>query len=232
MSKVFKNIATAIVSLIIIFVSVFFVWTGDYYHAEQAVIAMYEGDKSMYESGEYTVINPEEPNNTGIIFYPGAKVEAISYLPLLDKLSEEGYTVILCEMPFNLAFLGVDKADAAIELFSEEIEDVYIAGHSLGSAMATSYAVENMEKVEGLIILGGYIYKDYPAEDALTIYGSLDPQDSKIDYEENIVVIEGGNHAQFGNYGEQDGDVKGEISADKQQDLTVEAIVDFIKSRK
>jgi len=37
------------------------------------------------------------------------------------------------------------------------------------------------------------------------------------------IPIEGGNHAQFGWYGEQDGDQSATISRVKQQTLTVEA---------
>ena len=51
-----------------------------------------------------------------------------------------------------------------------------------------------------------------------------------IDYTDNIVIIEGGNHAQYGNYGEQSGDPKATISDVEQQKITVEAIVEFINN--
>jgi len=51
---------------------------------------------------------------------------------------------------------------------------------------------------------------------------------SKINYIENVFVIEGGNHAQFGNYGAQKGDGKASITADEQQEKTVEIILKFI----
>ena len=40
------------------------------------------------------------------------------------------------------------------------------------------------------------------------------------------VVIQGGNHAQFGNYGEQFGDGTATISASEQQSQTVRAILE------
>ena len=49
------------------------------------------------------------------------------------------------------------------------------------------------------------------------------------DYTDNIIKIEGGNHAQFGNYGKQKGDIDATITAKEQQNITVEAIIDFIK---
>ena len=73
---------------------------------------------------------------------------------------------------------------------------------------------------------------DYPDENTLTIYGSLNQSvEDNIDYTENIVEIEGGNHAQFGNYGPQKGDLPATISAEEQQKQTVEAIEDFLAQR-
>lgn len=49
-----------------------------------------------------------------------------------------------------------------------------------------------------------------------------------IDYTENIVEIEGGNHAQFGNYGPQKGDAPAQITAEEQQRQTVAAVEAFL----
>ena len=42
------------------------------------------------------------------------------------------------------------------------------------------------------------------------------------------VVIDGGNHAQFGNYGKQKGDGKAVISAEDQQTQTIQEIRKFL----
>ena len=105
----------------------------------------------------------------------------------------------------------------------------YIAGHSMGGAMASSFAADHSSDIDGLILLGAYIYGDYPDNDTLTIYGSLNESVAeKITYDDNIVVIEGGNHAKFGNYGPQDGDKPAIISAEEQQKETVDAMTAFI----
>jgi hypothetical protein len=68
-----------------------------------------------------------------------------------------------------------------------------------------------------------------PPEKTLTVYGSFNTSVAeKINYTENIVVIEGGNHAQFGNYGSQRGDPDAVISDVEQQSITVEAIREFL----
>ena len=166
-----------------------------------------------------------------MIFYPGAKVEGAAYLPLLDQLRQTGVTCILVEMPFHMAIFDPDAALDVIPQFPE-IRHWYIAGHSMGGAMASQFASSHPDQVDGLILLGAYLYGDYPPEDTLTIYGSLNQSvEDKIDYTENIVKIEGGNHAQFGNYGPQKGDLPAGISAEEQQRQTVEAIQSFLADR-
>ena len=95
--------------------------------------------------------------------------------------------------------------------------------------MASQFASQHPDEIEGLILLGAYIYGDYPDEKTLTVYGSLNQSvEDHIDYTENIVEIEGGNHAQFGNYGPQKGDLPATISAEEQQAQTVAAIEQFM----
>ena len=114
-----------------------------------------------------------------------------------------------------------------------DIEHWYIAGHSLGGAMASQFAADHPEEIDGLILLGAYLYGDYPPADTLTVYGSLNQSvEDEIDYTENVVEIQGGNHAQFGNYGPQKGDAPATISAEEQQAQTVEAVADFIARRR
>ena len=85
----------------------------------------------------------------------------------------------------------------------------------------------------GLLLFGAYIYGNYPEENALTVYGSFNTSvEEKINYTENIVVIEGGNHAQFGNYGKQKGDPDATISSEEQQNIAVVAVHEFLEQRK
>jgi len=151
-------------------------------------------------------------------------------LPLLEKIKQSaGITCILVKMPFNLAIFDANAANNIIGQFPE-IKNWYIAGHSMGGAMASDYASKHQDKIKGLILLGAYIYGNYPAENALTVYGSFNTSVAeKINYTENIVVIEGGNHAQFGNYGKQKGDPDATISSEEQQNIAVEAIKAFLE---
>jgi poly(3-hydroxybutyrate) depolymerase len=111
----------------------------------------------------------------------------------------------------------------------------YIGGHSLGGAMAANYAANHEKLLSGVVLLAAYSTKKLSDSLAvISVYGSEDHvlnmkklkegdaylPDTAVKY-----VIDGGNHAQFGNYGEQDGDGKALISAEDQQRQTAELIV-------
>lgn len=135
-------------------------------------------------------------------------------------------------MPFRLAVLGQNKADDIIENYS--YTNYYIAGHSMGGAMAAVYASNNQDKLSGLFMLAAYPTKDVSKlKSVLIIYGSNDKvldskklEDGKQYLPDNALtyVIEGGNHASFGNYGEQSGDGKIDIMWEEQQAMTASYI--------
>jgi len=230
--KALKITLISILSLIIICAGGFFIWANDYYHAEDVVVSTIQGDNSIKVIDNLTIISPSVPSDTCIIFYPGAKVGAIAYMPLLEKLKSEGYTCVLVTMPLNMAIFDVNAADNIFDKLPD-IKHWYISGHSMGGAMASDYASKHQDKVDGLVLMGAYIYGDYPPKKTLTIYGTFNSNLEKdINYTENIVKIEGGNHAQFGNYGKQKGDPDATISAEEQQTITVNTIVEFIESNK
>jgi len=226
--KTLKIILISIFSLVIIFIAGFFIWANNYYHAEDQIVTTIKDDSSIKVIDNLTIISPSIPSDTCIIFYPGARVEAIAYMPLLEKLKDKGYTCVLVKMPLNMAIFNVNAADKVFDKLPD-IKHWYIAGHSMGGAMASDYASKHQNKVDGLILMGAYIYGEYPPENVLTVYGTFNSNlEKEINYTQNIVKIEGGNHAQFGNYGKQKGDPDATISADEQQTITVNAIVDFI----
>ena len=101
----------------------------------------------------------------------------------------------------------------------------------MGGAMASAYAEKNIEKVKGLILLGAYPINQ-AALSTLVVYGSEDVKLDKTKLEgiANKLEIAGGNHAYFGNYGEQAGDGKASITREEQQAQAVKAILAFVNS--
>ena len=226
-----RRILLALLALLVLGAAGFGFYVGDYYRAELAALAVLD-EPGLSIDGDTTILNPASASDTGILFYPGAKVEAEAYLPLLDQLRDQGFTCFLIHMPANMAIFDAGAALDVIDAHPE-ISHWYLAGHSMGGAMASSCAADNPDAFDGLILLGAYLYGDYPPADTLTIYGSLNESVAeKIDYTDNVLVIDGGNHAQFGNYGPQKGDPAAAISASDQQAQSVRAITDFIHSRR
>lgn len=210
-----------------------FIYFNDYYHAEMVASDYLNGNN------EVKIINTSngllldgKGNDSAVIFYPGAKVEYTSYLPMLMELSKRGVDCYLVEMPFNFAFFGQNSADEIIG--SGNYTHYFMAGHSLGGVAASSY-VNETNKSDGLILFAGYPTKEIE-KPVLSIYGSNDNVFNVKSYEESKplmdnlteVVIEGGNHGQVGNYGNQSGDGVATISYEKQQKQSVNEIIEFI----
>ena len=162
MKRRLKITLTIVISLLLIITAGFFIYVSNYYHAEEVALAVMKNGKNLEVQDDYIVLSPSSPSDTGMIFYPGGKVEHLAYLPMMEKITTQtGITTILVKMPFNLAVFGASKADQVIEQFPD-LTDWYIGGHSLGGAMASDYASKNQTKVDGLILMGAYIYGDYP----------------------------------------------------------------------
>ena len=217
-----------------------YAYLSDYYHAdEMAMAAMaYQTDSVQTEqNGDVIWFVPEDPT-AGLIFYPGGKVEYTAYAPLLRACAENGILCALVRMPGNLAVLDANAADG-LQQEHPEITTWYIAGHSLGGAMAANYAAAHDGDYDGLILLAAYSTKDLTGTTlrVLSVYGSEDGVMNQESYEKNRsnlpadtteVVLDGGCHAQFGSYGTQDGDGIPTISGEEQIRQTVEAIAAFV----
>lgn len=216
-----------------------YAYVADYYRANEvavAAMAYQAGDVQIKEDGNVTWFVPQEPT-VGLIFYPGGKVENTAYAPLRRACAEKGLLCALVRMPGNLAVLDVNAAYGLREK-RPDITTWYIAGHSLGGAMAANYAAAHSDDYSGLILLAAYSTKDLTQTPlrVLSVYGSEDRVMNRENYKKNWanlpadtteVILEGGCHAQFGSYGPQDGDGTPTISCEEQIRQTAEAIVAF-----
>ena len=90
--------------------------------------------------------------------------------------------------------------------------------------------MEQLEKPMVINLQRNMFVEQYPQymEHIKVIKEELEAQN----YSGETYVIEGGNHAYFGNYGEQAGDSVGEISREEQQRETVGVISLWITERK
>lgn len=208
----------------------FAIYVSDYYHAADVEYAKENGvEKNVYQDH---VTYGDADSTRGFIFYPGGKVEAEAYEPLLCSISEAGYFCILVKMPFNLAVLDMDAAQDIRQKY-DNVAEWYIGGHSLGGAMAASYVAGNAEQYEGLVLMAAYPTNALPEGfPVLSIYGSEDGVLNMEKYQKGKqlaptlteIVINGGNHSQFGNYGIQKKDGSASISNVSQWQQVAEAM--------
>ncbi len=215
-------------------------YVNDYYHTDENVQEYLQTKETVSVTEMSAGLYLDGPGDyAAMIFYPGAKVEYTAYLPLLSDLAEQGIDCFLIKMPCNLAFFGQNKAKKIMD--SYEYDHWYLSGHSLGGAMAASYASGHLESLNGLVLLAAYPTKSLKSDSfsVLSLYGSKDGVLNMEKVEEGNsfmpadyaeVCIEGGNHAQFGNYGEQKGDHAAEIRREEQQAQTVEAILKMMEA--
>lgn len=235
-----KRILVFLLILIILTFGGIYIYSLNYYHALPLATESLKNNNIVIKQDKNMIVF--KPTNgfsdKGLIFYPGGKVEYLSYIPLMQKISNEGYNCFLLKMPFNLAVFDQNAADKPIAEYSD-INSWYLSGHSLGGAMASIYASKNIEKVDGLILLGAYPSADLSEFNIrmLSIYGSEDKILNRDTFESNkpyspsntnYIEIKGGNHSFYGSYGEQKNDGIASITDEEQQDLAVEKIVEFM----
>lgn len=235
------KIITGIVLFLLFICVVGSIWyVNDYYRSDSTV------EQYMKKTGDVTITEIKDGlfldgigETDALIFYPGAKVEYTAYIPMLYQLAENGVDVFLIKMPCNLAFLGKNKATDIIDTY--RYEHWYLGGHSLGGAMAASYAADNSDKLDGLVLFAAYPTSSLKGSglSVLSVYGS---EDGVLNMEKvkqgrsympdtyTELSINGGNHGQFGNYGIQKDDGKALITAKEQQKQTVEAILQMISN--
>lgn len=205
----------------------------------QAVLA--DSDTVDFTQNDWLVFEPVDATpTTGYIFYPGGRVAAEAYAPYMAALAEAGYLAVITLVPLNLAILNVDAAKPVIEAYPD-IQTWVIGGHSLGGSMAARFAHDNPDLVAGLVMLAAYPEesKDMSGQDiaVTSIFGTRDGLASDaflgaaplLPADTVFVSIEGGNHAQFGWYGEQAGDNPATISHEEQAAQAIAATLALLE---
>lgn len=235
-----KAVLIGLALLVVVAVPGFVVWTrvARYEAAPEAIAAMAAGGKTP--QGWY-MFQPALPTGAGFIFYPGALVDPAAYAPVMKALAARGVMVVIVPMPLDLAVFGIKKADAVIAAYPA-ISTWVIGGHSLGGAMAAQYVQDNPGVVKGVVFLASYPAGNLDLSGSplrvASIYGTLDGLASdqfeasraRMPAQATMLALEGGNHAQFGDYGPQSGDGTATMGRSEQQARTVEAMAELITS--
>ncbi len=237
MKKKTRRVLLVLALLLLAMAAAFFLYTGRYYRAEETALACLQGSDAVTVERSGSVWRFDGAGTeTALIFYPGAKVEAAAYAPLLTLLAERGVDCFLVEMPFHLALLGINSADTVMARYS--YPRWCLAGHSLGGVAASYYTAAHPDTVDALILLASFPTKALGEHTRLlSVYGSSDGVLNPEAYEKarplwpataEEEILPGGNHAQFGAYGVQKGDGEAAISAPEQWRLTADTMIRFL----
>ncbi|NIV35394.1 MAG: alpha/beta hydrolase [Anaerolineae bacterium] len=180
--------------------------------------------------------------HTGLIFYPGGRIDPRGYAPLMRAIASEGYLVVVPQMPLNIAALRPNIADEIIVGYPEMSRWV-IGGHSVGGTMAAQYVYTHRDAIDGLAI-----WASYPADNAdlsdsdlpvVSIYGSHDPRVNSASVTERqhllpadarYVRIDGGDHHQFGSYEIDPRDHYATISRGLQHEQIIRATLGLLRA--
>ena len=176
----------------------------------------------------------------GVVFYAGNPVDYRDYGTLLTAIASAGYLVISPEFPLDTAALNVIAGEEYMKQYPD-IQEWFLAGHSHGGGVSTVELALRPNLFKGLIIIDSIIGVPVTQEGfpVLTFHATEDL--AVPGYQHSIlmaelaaadtteVVIEGGNHAQFGDYGIQFNDGVAKISKEEQLDITIREILKFLK---
>lgn len=244
--KILKRVLLGLLVVLVILTFGFVLWANDAAQPTDIALQALESDKrvSVTQQDGFIAFSPVDTVvTTGFIFYPGGRVDYRAYAPVLREIAELGYFAALVEVNLNLAFFELDAADDVTSLHPE-ITQWAVGGHSLGGVAASSYAAGHLDVIDGVVF-----WASYPADDSLlnsdiavlSIYGSndglstgdrMEASKALLPAQTAYVLIEGGNHAQFGSYGEQSGDNPASIPAEEQWVQVAEATVIFLETLK
>lgn len=236
-----KRAAVAVLIFLVVIVSAYSIfWISDVHRALESS-SNYLNSNSNYsvKVGDDIEFTPKKDYNTGIIIYPGEKIEPKSYSQISSLLANYGYKVVVMKFPLNLPALSFDKAQKIIE--NDKISNWYALSHT-GSTQSAISQASNNKNIKGVILLG-----DFPRSDdlnlinkpMLSVWGTKDGFFDLAKFEEShknlpknsyFYEIEGGNNTNFANISKLKGDNDAIISADFQKSSTAKKIDEFIKN--
>ncbi len=217
-------------------------WLTPFEATERALTSM-ESDGSVRVVASTSAITMT-PTGTrtgiGLIFQPGARIDARAYAHILRPIAEAGHHVVIVKQPLGVAFLATGFApDWAAD--HPEIGSWVVAGHSLGGVVAADNAADT-DSINDLVL-----WASLPASNlsdrgfaALSVYGSDDGLTSTDEIRASVddlpptttfVAVGGAVHSHFGDYGPQPGDGEPGITREEAQLLIVRATLEFLARR-
>lgn len=238
--RLLRVIGRVVVALLVVGLLAVLFWLRPF-PAGSASMADLTPDASVTVVDRPTTIElvPAEPTGQGLVFVPGARVDPRAYAQVLRPVAEAGSLVVIVKPPFGMAIAQPAQPGSAIETHPE-VGTWAVGGHSLGGVVASWYALDHRDQVDGLLLFGSYADGDLASTNltVTSVWGSNDGLTTPADIERTranlpssaeFTEIVGGVHAYFGDYGEQPGDGAPGIDRATATAQINSAAVDFMR---
>lgn len=215
---------TGAVLLAVVFVAIggILIWSTITYPASEAGLAAARADDriAIDDTADRVVLTPTDDSapldGEGLVFLAGAKVEPLAYVSTFRELAAEGVTVVIVRPILNFAIID-PRPLSDFTAAAPDVTTWSVGGHSAGGVRGCTYAED--PEVRRLVLLASYCslgdLSDRTDLAALSITGSRDgvlnadaaaESRSLMPADTEYVELDGVNHAQFGDYGDQAGD--------------------------
>lgn len=222
------------------FVGIFLTWNFTTFQSRNLPDGIFSSDEKVLinEDEDQIVFTPwHHAKNLQIIFFQGGLTDPKAYAPLCRKIAEEGYPTHLIKMDWRLPQYDYQKIS---KMFDFRTSNYVLGGHSQGAKMAAQYVFEHPNLLEGLFLMGTSHPRDidmsnlaiptlklYAQNDGLASVEEVMENKDKLPQHAQLVMIEGGNHSQFGYLGQLLLDNSPNISLDEQQDQILRYLLNF-----
>ena len=206
--------------------------------AEAEPLAAVRADERIVMSdvdGSVVLAPASGPSEVGLVFVPGAKVQAEAYAAILaGVVADDDVTVVITRPWLNLAFFDPRPLSSFTDLVPS-VSTWLVGGHSLGGVRACQLASD----ADGLVLFASYCANDLSdsglpvlslsgSEDGLTTPQKVEDGKPLLPADTVFVEIPGASHASFGDYGPQAGDGTPTISEADRDAAVTEALTDLV----
>ncbi|WP_181431023.1 alpha/beta family hydrolase [Curtobacterium sp. MCBD17_021] len=234
------RIGAWVLAALLVLVLVFLVWAHIVLQGTRsAALTVWRDDRvSVRDAGDAVVMTPTgTADGVGIVFVPGAKVDPYAYMATFRQVVGDGTTVVITKPTLNLAFFDT-RPLSRFAAHAPDVRTWAVGGHSLGGVRACQLAEDR--DVAGVLLLGSYCADDLSDSDldVLSVSGSRDglstPEKVAAARDElpasaTMTEVTGANHAAFGAYGAQPGDLPATVSRRESGRAVTAAVESWVR---
>jgi hypothetical protein len=160
MKKGIKRIIFVVIILLVVAAVGFIIWAETPSQPGAYALAALKSDSKVQVTnhGKYISFEPTgQKSATAFLFYSGGHVDFRAYSPILRRIAEHGYLVVLVRVNLNLAFFDIEAGARVLKDFPQVTHWV-TGGHSLGG-VASAYFAHNHAEIKGIVFWARRVQK-------------------------------------------------------------------------